>query len=112
MVGPGRAGLAAAMGSPPVVMGLILGRDRPQMPLAEDEHPVGDLGPGGEHEPFRISVHPRRLDRRADNPDARSLEHRIECGGEAGVPVVQDKICPCPGVFQVHEQVPGLLHYL
>ena len=26
------------------------------MPLAEDEHPVGDLGPGGEHEPFRISV--------------------------------------------------------
>ena len=26
------------------------------MPFAEDEHPVGDLGPGGEHEPFRISV--------------------------------------------------------
>ena len=26
------------------------------MPLAEDEHPAGDLGPGGEHEPFRISV--------------------------------------------------------
>jgi len=24
-------------------MGLILGQDRPQMPLAEDEHPVGDL---------------------------------------------------------------------
>jgi len=21
------------------------------MPLAEDQHPVGDLGPGGEHEP-------------------------------------------------------------
>ena len=56
MVGPGRAGLAAAMGSPPVVMGLILGRDRPQMPFAEDEHPVGDLRPGGEHESFRVSV--------------------------------------------------------
>jgi hypothetical protein len=24
---------------------------------------------------------------------------------------VQDKPCPFPGVFQVHEQVPGLLHY-
>jgi hypothetical protein len=24
---------------------------------------------------------------------------------------VQDELCPCPGVFQVHEQVPGLLHY-
>jgi hypothetical protein len=44
------------MGSPPVVKALILGQDRPQMPLAEDEHPVGDLGTGGEHEPFRVSV--------------------------------------------------------
>ena len=55
---------------------------------------------------------PRRLDRRAGNPDARSLEHRAGCGGEAGVPVVQDELCPCPSVFPVHEQVPGLLHYL
>jgi hypothetical protein len=39
-------------------MGLIPGQDRLQMPLAEDQHPVGDLGPGGEHEPFRISVRP------------------------------------------------------
>jgi hypothetical protein len=23
-------------------MGLVLGQDRPQMPLAEDQHPVGD----------------------------------------------------------------------
>jgi hypothetical protein len=26
-------------------MGLVLGQDRPQVPLAEDEHPVGDLCP-------------------------------------------------------------------
>ena len=26
------------------------------MLLAEDQHPVGNLGPGGEHEPFRIGV--------------------------------------------------------
>jgi hypothetical protein len=30
------------------------------MPLTEDEHPVGDLGPGGEHESFRVSVAPHR----------------------------------------------------
>jgi hypothetical protein len=41
-------------------MALVLGQDRPQMPLAEDQHPVGDLRPGGEHEPFRISVGRRR----------------------------------------------------
>ena len=48
------------MRSPSVVMGLILGQDRPQMPFAEDEHPVCDLGPGGEHEPFRVCVGPHR----------------------------------------------------
>ena len=30
------------------------------MAFAEDQHPVRDLGPGGEHEPFRISVAPHR----------------------------------------------------
>jgi hypothetical protein len=29
------------------------------MSFAEDQHPVGDLGPGGEHEPLRIGVRPR-----------------------------------------------------
>jgi hypothetical protein len=26
-------------------MDLVLGQDRPEMPFAEDEHPVGELGP-------------------------------------------------------------------
>jgi hypothetical protein len=52
--------LPAAMRSPPVVMGLVLGQDSSQMPFAEDQHPVGDLCAGGEHEPFRISVAPHR----------------------------------------------------
>ena len=56
VVGPGRLQLEASMGSPSVVVGLVLAQDRPQMSLAEDEHPVGDLGPGGEHESFRVSV--------------------------------------------------------
>ena len=56
VIGPGRAELAAAMGPPPVVIGLVLGQDRRQVPLAEDQHPVGDLRPGSEHEPLRVSV--------------------------------------------------------
>jgi hypothetical protein len=59
MVGSRRVQLATAMGSASVVVGLVLGQDRPQVSLAEDQHPVGDLGPGGEHESFRISVRPR-----------------------------------------------------
>jgi hypothetical protein len=35
---------------------LVLGPDQLQMPLAEDQYPVGDFGPGGEHEPFRVCV--------------------------------------------------------
>jgi hypothetical protein len=60
VIGPGRAELLAAMGPPPVVVCRVLGQDRPQMPLAEDQHPVGDLGPGGEHEAFRVCVAPHR----------------------------------------------------
>ena len=60
VVGPRWAELAAAMRAPSVVMGLILSQDRPQVPLTGDQHPVGDLGPGGEHESFRISVGPHR----------------------------------------------------
>ena len=56
MVGPGREELASAMGSSSVVIGLARGQGGPQMPLAEDQYPVGDLGPGGEHEPFGVSV--------------------------------------------------------
>jgi hypothetical protein len=41
-------------------MGLVLGQDRLQVPFAEDQHPVGDLRPGGELEPFRVNVAPRR----------------------------------------------------
>jgi hypothetical protein len=51
-------------------MGLVLGQDRPQMPLAEDEHPVGDLCPGGEHEPLGISVRTRTPRRDLRNVDA------------------------------------------
>jgi len=54
-----RTELATSVGSPPIVMGRVFAQNRPQVPSAEDEHPVGDLGPGGEHEPFRISVRPR-----------------------------------------------------
>ena len=47
VIGLGRAELAAAMGSPSVVMALVLSQDRPQVPFAEDQHPVGDLGSDG-----------------------------------------------------------------
>jgi hypothetical protein len=59
VVGPGRAEFAAAVGALSVVAAGDIWRGRPQVPFTEDQYPVGDLGPGGEHEPFGIGVRPR-----------------------------------------------------
>ena len=58
------------------------------MPLAEDQHPVGDLYPGGEYEPFRVSVHPRRPRRGGDDPQSLGFEHLAESGGEERIAIV------------------------
>ena len=63
VIGPRRAEVTAAMRAPSVVMGLVLGQDSSQMPFAEDQHPVGDLLAGGEHEPLRVTVRPRAAGR-------------------------------------------------
>jgi hypothetical protein len=50
------AGSYSLMRPPRTGWRLVLGQDRPQVPLADGQHPVGDLGPGGEHEPLRESI--------------------------------------------------------
>jgi len=37
--------------------------------------------------------------------------HGAGHGGEAGVPVMQDELHAHPCIFQVHQEVPALLHY-
>jgi hypothetical protein len=72
-------------------MGFILGQDRPQMPLAEDEHPVGDLGPGGEHEPFRISVRARAARRDLHDLDTGIGQDRVKRCGELSGPITDEE---------------------
>jgi hypothetical protein len=57
------------------------------MPLTEDEHPVGDLGPGGEHEPFRLSVRPRAAGRNLHDLDAGIGQDRVKRRGELTGPI-------------------------
>ena len=40
----------------PAVPADVLGEGPPQMPFTRDQQQVGDLDPGGEDEPFRVSV--------------------------------------------------------
>ena len=60
VAGPGWLELERAVRSSPVVVPGILGHHDTQVSLAENQHPVGDLSPGGEHEPLCISVAPHR----------------------------------------------------
>jgi hypothetical protein len=87
--------MTAAMGSPSVVMDLVLGQNRPQMPFAEDEHPVGEFGPGGKHEPFRMSVRPRAARRDLHGLDAGAGQDRVERCGKLTGPVMDQE--PEPG---------------
>jgi hypothetical protein len=43
----------------PILLLRVLGKDAAQVLLAEDQHPVGDLGSDGQHEPFGEAVRPR-----------------------------------------------------
>ena len=44
------------VGASSVVVPGVLGQNAAQVALTEDEHPVGDLGPGGERKPFGMGV--------------------------------------------------------
>lgn len=44
------------MGTTSVVVSLLLGQGCPQVPLAEDQHSVGELRPGRKHEPLRMGI--------------------------------------------------------
>jgi hypothetical protein len=57
------------------------------MPFTEDQHLVGDLGPGGEHEPFRITVRPRAARRDLHHLDTSVGQDRVKRSGELAGPV-------------------------
>ena len=94
-----------------VVEVLVLAQDGHQVPLVPDQRSVQQLASAAANPAFHDRVHSRRLNGGADDPGTSGLEDRVECGGEAGVPVMQDELHSHSCIFQVHEQVPGLLHY-
>ena len=55
----GRPQLQCPMRPPGVVVGGVHGQHPAQVPLTEDQHPVGDLGPDRQHEAFGEAVRPR-----------------------------------------------------
>ena len=97
------------MGAPSVVVALVLGQDRPQMPLAEDQHPVSDLGPGCEHEPFRISVRARAPGRDLHRLDTNAGQDRVKRRGELTGPITDKEPEVRGAITQIHQEVADLL---
>ena len=79
------------MRSSPVVVPGILSHHGAQVPYAEDQHPVGDLGPGGEHEPFGIGVCPGASGRDLDRFDTSAGQDRVERRAELSGPVTNQE---------------------
>jgi hypothetical protein len=73
-----------------VVVG-VLGQHPPQLPTADDQHPVQQLPPDGAHPPLGVGVGPRRPHRRAQHPDPLGHEDRVECGGELRISIPDEK---------------------
>jgi hypothetical protein len=79
------------------------------MPRAEDQHPVGDLGPGGEHEPFRMSIRARAPGRDLHGLDARADQNRVERCGELPGPVADREPEACGAVAGIRQEIAVLL---
>jgi hypothetical protein len=90
-------------------VGLVLAQDEPQVPLAEDQHPAGDLGPGAEHEPLRVCVRARTSGRDLHGFDAGAGHDRVERGGELPGPVTDQEPEVRGAVTEVHQEIADLL---
>ena len=92
-----------------VVVRGILGQHPAEVPLAEDQHAVGQLGPHCQYEAFGEAVRARTLRRDLDHVDARVCEHRIERGRELSGPIADQESEPRDVFAEVHHEVAGLL---
>ena len=82
MVGSWWLQLAASVRALAVVVAGVLVQYVPEVALAEDQHPVGELGADGQHEPFRVSVRARTAGRDLQDLDAGVGQHGVKGGGE------------------------------
>jgi len=79
------------------------------VPFTEDQHPVGDLRPGGEHEPFRVGVRARAPRRYLHRLDAGAGQDRVEGRGELPGPVSDQEPEARGPVTEIYQEIADLL---
>ena len=92
-----------------VVVGGVLGQHAAEVPLAEDQHAVGDLGADGQDEALGKAVCPRTARRGLDHVDAGIGPDRVERGRELSGPIADEEPEPGGIVAEVDDEVAGLL---
>jgi len=78
-----------------VVVGGVTDKDPVQVPLAEDQHAVGELGPHCQDEALGEAVRPRTARRDLHHLDTRVRQDRIERRRELPGPIADEE--PKPG---------------
>ena len=81
------------------------------MPFAGYQHPVQALSAATGDPPFGDRVRPRCLHRCFDDPHADGGEYGVEGRGELGVPVADQELQAASLVFEVYQEVAGLLDH-
>src|SRR5208283_4830554 len=79
------------------------------MPFAEDQHLIGDLGPGCEHEPFRVSVRARAPGRDLHRFDTSTGQDRVKRRSELTGPAAAEEPEVCCAITEIHHKVADLL---
>ena len=92
------------MRSLPVVVRGIQGKHPTEVSLAEDQHPVGDLGPHCQDEAFGETVRPRTARRNPDHFDSRIRQDRVERRRELPGAVADEEPEPCGTFAEVHDE--------
>jgi len=80
------------------------------MCLAENQHAVQELPAQGAYQALADRVHPRRLDRGAQDRGAGGLEDGVERGGEVRAAVAYQELDDPEPLIEGEGQVAGLLH--
>jgi hypothetical protein len=92
-----------------VVMGHEFAQHALGMAVTADEHPVKALGPRCPHKSFGESVRPGRSKGCLDDSCAYGSHNLVKGPNELAVPVTDKEAERSSPVFQIGNQVPGLL---
>ncbi len=103
----GRVLFAPLMWPVIIEVGLVAGQHRSEVPVTPDERQVQTLAAKTAHEPLRVTIRPRRPDRRRPGTDRG--EHSVERCGELRIPVADEELELGSALPEVDQEVPGLL---